>query len=451
VRILVAAVLVVGCGGNVKEPTSCQLVGERLAALHAGHMAKFMTEKQRKTRAERWLSSCSTWTEEQRKCVLAASTIEAASRCTGTIDNENGRAKPAAWTLKVSNERATLRKLVIARDGDILAAGELRQKIVLGTSTVEVEGDGVWIARLSPAGEVRWARGVKSKSEQPFVADLAIAKDGTIVADVITKRAPRFSRVVLSEDGSKDETALTVDGEITRSVIRAGGAVVTGTLGTKDPCAGGTFPIHGLGATGAVAWSTCNDKSVAKPALASGFRYLAIDREQRVAFCGSFFGDAPAWGGTNAPATPTGTHAVVAAFSADGKHRWSQYVTSSDRDTCEGLVATDEGVVVAMINSLPAMSVIAWKPDGSLAWSKTCSELAPGEEQYCNITAVAAQGGEVVVAARNGGHTTFSRIDSAGAANNVGALDDGTMIDQLASSPSSLVFGGTLDVVIGGL
>lgn len=452
--VLWTAAFVLGCGGKAKEPTSCHLVGERLAMLDAGRMAKFMTEKQRKARAERWLSSCGRWTEEQRRCVIAADSMETASRCTGSAIADGsaagvGSARPVRWTLKADNEGATVRRLAIATDGDIIAAGELRQKLELGKTTVEIEGDGVWIARLSPTNEIRWARGVKSKREQPFVADLAIAKDGGIVADVIAKSAPRFSRLVIAADGSQDDTSLVVDGEFAMSEILPEGAVVTGTVGAKDPCAGSTFPIHGLAATGSVTWSACNDKS-AKPALASGMRYLAADRERRVAFCGSFLGHAPAWGGTKAPPTPTGTHAVVAAFTADGKHRWSHYVTSSDRDTCEGLAVTDTGVVVALVNSLSAMSVITWKPDGGQGWSKTCSDLAPGDRD-CNITAVATHGGDVVVAAQNGGRTTFSRIDAAGGITVAGVIDDGTVIDQLAPSPTSIVFGGTFDVVIGGL
>ena len=419
--------------------------------LDAGRMAKFMTERERTERAERWLSTCGPWTEQQRTCVLAADSMEAASRCAGAAVGDgsavaDGSAKPASWTLKADDEGATVRRLAIASDGDIIAAGELRQKLELGKTTVEIEGDGVWIARLSPTGEIRWARGVTSKREQPYVADLALAKDGSIVVDVIAKTSPRFARLVIAADGSKDDTRLVVDAELASSEILPDGAVVMGKIGAKDPCVGSTFPIHGLAATGSVTWSTCSDRA-AKPALASGMRYLAADREQRVALCGSFLGDAPAWGGTKAPATPTGTHAVVAAFTADGKHRWSQYVTSSDRDTCEGLVVTDAGVVVAVVNSLPAMSVIGWKADGARSWSKACSELAPGD-RGCNITAVATHGDEVVVAAQNGGRTTFSRIDAAGGVSGAGAIDDGTVIDQLAPSPTSIVYGGVFDAVI---
>jgi hypothetical protein len=452
VLVLLAAALVMSCGGKAKEPTSCQVVGEHLAMLDAGRMAKFMTEKQRAARAERWLSKCVPWTEEQRTCVLAADSMETASRCAGSTIGDgsaNGSAKPASWTLKANDEGATVRRIATASDGDFIAAGELRQKLVLGKTTVAIEGDGVWIARLSPTGEIRWARGVTSKRVQPYVADLAIANDGSIVVDVIAKSAPRFARHIITADGSSDETRLVLDGELAGSEILPDGAVVIGTIAGKDPCVGSTFPIHGLSATGSVTWSACNNKS-AKPALPSGMRYLAADSERRVALCGSFFGDAPAWGVTKAPATPTGTHAAVAAFTADGKHRWSQYVTSSDRDTCEGLVVTDAGVVVAMINSLPAMSVIAWNADGAQRWSKTCDELAPGDRD-CNITAVAAREGEVVVAARNGGRTTFSRIDVAGVVTGAGAIDGGTVIDQLSLSPTSIVFGGMFDVVIGRL
>ena len=452
--MLSTAALAMGCGGKAKEPTSCQLVGERLAMLDAGRMAKFMTDKERTTRAARWLSTCGPWTEQQRTCVLAADSMEAASRCTGTAVGDGSAVaddspKPASWTLKADDEGATVRRLAIASDGDTIAAGELRQKLEFGKTTIEIEGDGVWIARLSPTGEIRWARGVTSKREQPYVADLALAKDGAIVVDVIAKAAPRFARIVIAADGSKDDTRLVVDGDLASSEILPDGAVVMGKIGAKDPCVGSTFPIHGLAATGSVTWSTCSDRA-AKPALASGMRYLAADREQRVALCGSFLGDAPTWGGTKAPATPTGTHAVVAAFTANGKHRWSHYVTSSDRDTCEAVAVADTGVVVAIINSLPAMSVITWKPDGAQRWSKTCSELAPGDRD-CNITAVATHGDDVVVAAQNGGRTTFSRIDARGVVTGAGVIDDGTVIDQLAPSPTSIVFGGVFDAVIGRL
>ena len=95
------------------------------------------------------------------------------------------------------------------------------------------------------------------------------------------------------------------------------------------------------------------------------------------------------------------------------------------------------------------MHGVAWKSDGAPAWSKACGELAPGDRD-CNITAVATHGDEVV-AAQNGGRTTFSRIDGAGVVTGAGATDDGTVVDQLSPSPTSIVFGGTFDAVIGRL
>ena len=96
------------------------------------------------------------------------------------------------------------------------------------------------------------------------------------------------------------------------------------------------------------------------------------------------------------------------------------------------------------------MHGVAWKSDGAPAWSKACGELAPGDRD-CNITAVATHGDEVVVAAQNGGRTTFSRIDGAGVVTGAGATDDGSVVDQLSPSPTSIVFGGTFDAVIGRL
>lgn len=73
------ATLAIACGSKTRK-TSCDAVAEHLAVLDAGRMANFMTEKERKSRAKRYVATCEPMTEEQRKCTLAATSTQEAQR-----------------------------------------------------------------------------------------------------------------------------------------------------------------------------------------------------------------------------------------------------------------------------------------------------------------------------------------------------------------------------------
>jgi hypothetical protein len=447
---VVVILLVASCGGKSVDPTqtSCQVVGERLAVLDAGHMAKFMTEKDRKRRADRWLSMCEPLKEAQRKCVVQSATIEDARRCTGAVAGSSDDARHTSktsikWIVKAMNDGGIVTKLRFAPDGDVIAAGPFRRAFELGGKSLAAEKS-IWIARVSPTGAVRWLHELTGKGDDRHVTDVVVDGSGGASIDVASRSQAKLVRFSISADGAKIESSAVLEGMIASSNILADGTVVVGAMVRGNPCKESTFPIHRLDASGKLTWSACNDKG-AKPALASGFRHLAHGADGSIAFCGSFLGDAPAWGGTKAPATPTGTHAVVTAMGPDGRHRWSQYVTGSDRDTCNGLVTTSNGVVAAIVDSLPAMSLITWSADGKPGWSKLCTELAPGDFA-CNVTALASSGKDVAFAARNGGRTSIGRVDPiTGAITVVATFEGAPIVDVLAASADSTAFGAAVD------
>ncbi len=110
--------VVIGCRTKATK-TSCDAVGEHLAVLDAGRMANFMTEKERASRAKRWVATCESMNEEQRKCSLAATSTQEAGACTNArADGAGADQRPtttAKW-IRPGNDGGIVRHVAIASE-----------------------------------------------------------------------------------------------------------------------------------------------------------------------------------------------------------------------------------------------------------------------------------------------------------------------------------------------
>ncbi len=455
--VLLIPMLAIGCGTKATK-TSCDSVGEHLAVLHAGRLANFMTETERKSRAKQWSETCEPLTDAQRKCVLASSTKEDADACTGTSGSggsartPNTDASRAKWLFRARNDGGVVSQLVIAADGDVIAAGHFNRKLVLDEKhTLDVKAkdvftaeNSVWVARLSPAGEVRWARTVGGVGDRREVSQLWSTTDGTIVMDIASNTAPHYARTTVAADGSAETvTDLRLDSDrIVATALRADGVVVSGALGAKDPCGSSTFPVHQIDRKRATAWSACSD--VSSDTESAGSQYLVVSADGRTTLCGKYLGPAPTWGGSKGPETIPGTQSFVVSFGSDGKHRWTQYVTSPNYGRCEGLAATGDGVAAIIYGEKPKHGIVTWKSDGTAGWAKECDELLAGDGE-CAVTAITSHDSDIIVAVQNGGRTAISRLDAkSGATKKTHVFEDGQKIYVLAATATTVVFGTSL-------
>ncbi len=328
----------------------------------------------------------------------------------------------------------------------MIAAGNFSGKFTLGDQSVEPSGRGssVWIARMSATGLLRWLRVAPGAGDDRFVRGLVVAGDGRIVVDIVSETAPRYTRVRVEPDGSKDSVeTLDLGGEVRAVAMQTDGNVVSGPLGSQT-CRESSFQLHRLDARGKVAWSACNEKDP-EAESGGGEPHLEMDPNKGIAFCATYRGHAPVWGSSKAPAPVAGTHAFIASFTTSGKHRWTHYVTGAQSSECDELAISAGGEVAALVEGMtPKMVIASWKANGETGWTRPCDELLPGDSE-CTITALIAQENELVAAMQNGGRVGIARLDAkTGATKESHAFEHGTKILTLAANASTIVFGTLL-------
>lgn len=445
---LLCAALSIGCGSKNREATSCDSVAKRLVELEAGDKASFMTDKERTSRAQRWIATCKPMSEAARKCVIAATTLEQAKACSsgGSAKPEKGDATAkAAWVVRGGDASDQDAKLVaVTVDGDVIAAGDFEGKLDLGGQMVTAQGTDAWVARLSPSGEVRWVKSFGGTGRD-YVDGLSLGADGSITITLTANEPPRFSRVTLAPDGTATSTPIAIDQTVHAVATHANGDVVLGSRVIEPvkgtACGAMSFVIQRFATDGKRLWARCNDGQT-PVTFTSEPMQLAGGPDGMTAVCAGFSG-ALAWSGKVAPGGDSDNdRAFVMLLDAKGEPRWVNYLNSERRALCDALAVTEDGSVAALVRgTTPGAAVTIWETDGTQRWTRSCKELV-GTSEDCELSAVASGGANIVVAAQSGARTVIATIDGgSGVMKQASTFDEGTRIDSLAARAGVIVFG----------
>lgn len=444
--IIFCVVLIAGCRGKKDAAPSCESVAKRLVELDAGDKASFMTEKERTSRAQRWMAKCEPMSEAERRCVLSSPTMEEADAC-----EESGSAAPAtaapsakaAWVVQMGDAAYQDAKFVaLAPDGDVIAVGNFRGVLDLGGQTKTARSSDAWVARLSPTGTVRWIKGFGGTGRD-YVKGLSLASDDSITVTVRANEEPRFLRITLAADGTPTQppTPLAAYDPADAAAHHANGDIVVGSR-MVDPPNGETcdaFLVQRFAADGKHLWSRCNDKQ-AKFWFTEAILQLEAGPEGVTALCAGFVG-ALGWGGKAAPdAGDEEERAFVLLLDAKGVPRWVDYFASERGLRCEALTVADDGNVFASLSGNASGSTLrSWNANGAPRWTRGCAELVGKPE--CELSAITTRGTEVVVAAQAGAHTVIATIDGkTGATTQQRLYTKGTRIQRLAARADAVVF-----------
>lgn len=442
VRIF-SLVLLVGCGSK-KEATSCEVVGKKLAELDAGDKATFMTDNERASRAKRWIATCEPMSQAQRKCVLAATSMEAADACgdTGSAKGSgSATSTTAAWVMRAGDggyQKAAF--VVIAPDGDVVAAGDFEGTLDMHGQAVVGQRTDAWVARFAPDGTSRWVKRFGGEGRD-YTTGLTLGVDGNALLVVSADADPRFSRVTIAKDGSiSAPTPIATDGNVDAAALHDNGDIVLGSRVIEPikggACAASGIALHRVAADGKRIWSRCNDGK-AEVTLTDDMLKLADGPDGITAVCGGFSG-ALAWGGKAAPEAGSDERVFVLALDAKGEPRWADYVAGTGGAVCDTITVTDDSSVVAAI---VGSGLASWKADGTKRWTRSCEELL-GTKEKCEISALTASGSDVVVAAQSGAQTSIATIDvNAGTKKQATIFDEGrARIESLAAQGKTVVF-----------
>lgn len=288
---------------------------------------------------------------------------------------------------RVALEGSTTSHLVIAPDGDVIVTGPITGAKVIGSKTLESKVKGVWIARFSASGTVKWASLIDrgTSTTQQYTSSLSVAADGRIRVAVTQDEAPYLRRVTISADGATQTVdALAAETKtLGTSLFPDGDVLASQEPGAKDKCKG--VMIRRLAPGGKRVWSTCADKLESS----AGQRSSTL-ADGRSATC------ANEW---------------IVGFSAKGKRAWE--AKHPDERWCQSIVLLPTGEAAAVFDEGPTMTLSLWK-NGKRAWTKKCTELQAGSGS-CLLDALAVRGNDLVVSAKNGDKTLVAVLDKTGA------------------------------------
>ncbi|UJR80763.1 Hypothetical protein I5071_28130 [Sandaracinus amylolyticus] len=251
--------------------------------------------------------------------------------------------------------------MALAEDGDLIVAGSFAGDVNLATLVRAQGWSDVFIARVSPAGALEWARPMGGDGDEGLVS-VAVDADGIYAAGYFESALASFGGPNLRNAGQVDGfvVALTheglhrwtthiagLDDDYATAVVTTPGMVhVAGNVGSPTTTIGdaelvrrGGFDLYvaGLGPSdGAVAWaSRYGSGEVTPPLLAS------VGGE---VFVGTAFTQAISVGGELLTAPPTGFAVLIAGYDGTtGVHQWSR---SYPARSVAGLSATGDRIVV---------------------------------------------------------------------------------------------------------
>lgn len=440
------AALIGGCGGPKTDAISCDAVASRLVQLELGNKAGFLTETERVSRARRWLGKCEPMSETARKCVLAATTIEEASACGDKGSATTAKAEPpakAAWVVRGGDASyQSVTRVVLASDGDVIVAGDFDGTLDLNGHTVSAQRTGAWVARLSETGVVRWVQKVGGNGRD-YVNGLGVGADGAIVITVsATDESSQFLRATVTTDGVATMKPLAAEARPGAAGLHANGDVVAISRVLepvkKGTCAATGFVVQRFAPDGKRVWSRCNDGKE-EVVFADQPMQLAAGQNGATAVCAGFHG-ALAWGGKAAPEGDS-KRAFVMTFDAKGEVRWVTYVAGDSSAMCDAITVTEDGGVFAiLLRAGPGFALASWSDDGAERWTRSCAELLDVKGK-CDLTAITANGPDVVVAATLDRHTVIATIDGkTGVKKRARRFDGVTTTSSLAARDELVVF-----------
>lgn len=458
--VTLIATLVIGCGNKKHEDPSCESTATHLVVLNEGRHASFMTKKERTARAKKWIAKCESMSEATRACVLAATTKEQADGC-----QQGGSAAPAysgahpkaAWVVYGGDDAYQDVKFVaLAPDGDVIAVGEVAGTLTLGGKVVAAQPGNadvllpgaptdVWVARLSPAGAVRWLTGIGGPGlDHAMELDIRADNSAELIVRSDSLDTKKLSRVLLAADGTTTTTPLVTHDVVDVTALHPNGDIVVGrrmrepTKGSR--CAALGYVVERLGPDSKPLWSRCND-DIAEVVRDDAPMRIAAGAEGTTAMCAGFYGSL-SWGGKVSPEGNDKKRTFVMALDARGDVRWVNYISGAGGAFCHALAITDGGAVAAILfGTAPGSALSLWNPDGTQRWNRSCADLV-GEEGKCEFSAIAADDTNVVVAARSESGIVLATIDSeTGTNKSVRLFNEGTRIDALATRKTAIVFG----------
>lgn len=456
-KVLALHLSLVGCGGK-KEP-DCASVGRTVATLEIeakyGDKAQFMAERERGAVIARWTSKCEQdrFPADVRRCLSGAKTMTDAVACEPSIDTQSSRAASGGNALSTRWIQAVqgigdqyAKAIVLAPDGDVLAAGYFSDTAAIGTTTLKSAGSqDIWLARFAPQGSPRWAIRLGGE-EREILTALSVTSQGAVVVGLRYEGEPPdfgeglgyarhvkdagISRpmvlVTVAADGSQPRvSALPIEGAAEGiAALPDGGLLVTSRAKrtTVRDCGQSAFVAARLRADGSIAWSKCSDGGASFTSM-DGLTRVSTTPDGGVAMCGSFSGRL-GWAGERSATKPDDQQwsAFVASLDPEGKFRWIRYAYGQLE--CHGLAVSRDGAVSALFLSDPSQSVDVvgaksrgaaigtWSSNGELQWLRSCDE-AVGVEQ-CRFSSLTSSGDRLAVAAQAGGSGVIAELDGLG-------------------------------------
>jgi hypothetical protein len=325
-------------------------------------------------------------------------------------------------------------------DGNIVIAGAMNGTVLMGEAVLvaaPANGGDMFVAKLSPAGEVLWAKSASAPGEQQL---FGLTTDGAknVLAVGAICGAAGFGQVVGAFGGGCDAHLVKLDKNGTFQWDRtyggfqyqgawgistdAGGNVyfAGATVGPVD-FGGGPVPYGGgadgflvkLGPDGVYQWG----KSFGDMKEQSGIR-TAVDRDGNLLFSFQFDGTVN-FGGDDLTSQASPGDCGIAKFGPDGKHLWSKRLHNTGSKLRDFHVATDAAgnVLIAGMSDgsvdfgggkLTAegddLFVAKLDPDGNHVWSERYGGPGATLRPY---SAAAGALGDLVVAGALGGAVDF--------------------------------------------
>ncbi|MBL8620000.1 MAG: hypothetical protein JNK64_01825 [Myxococcales bacterium] len=309
-----------------------------------------------------------------------------------------------AWVTALgSPNEETADALAVGADGTIVVGGLFSDELVAGGLKAKaVASDDLYVAALSPAGEVKWLWTTGAADSDATTA-LAATPDGGYVAAVSWHDRVKFGEVEVAAKGYDDAalvklsatgavqwvTPIAGDGSeaIKRLAVDANGTIFalgafqqTLDLGAGPLTSAGAMDllVAAFDATGHHLWSSRAGNPWNE--VAGG---IALDRAGNVVITGSFDRDADLWGTKLVAAGESDV--LVARFSHDGKPQWVKRFGSEREDIGYGVAVDDAGNAVVtgwfetpidfgggkLVGKGQKDGFVAkFTPDGAHVWSK---------------------------------------------------------------------------------
>lgn len=285
------------------------------------------------------------------------------------------------WLVRIDADHTRVEDVAITPAGEVVVAGAMNGSAQIGSDPVT--GD-AFVAAVSPAGKIDWARGFGSKGEPK---ELAITDDGTIWVAGVVRDGPWPE---LAERGKPDPlvpqsgflVALSPKGEIIRQIgiptadldaiaaidgndilIAGSGQRSVDLGGDARDCGNGGLLLARLHGDGSPVWSLC--ANVPGSPIVSG---IAAVGHVAIA-CGAFaqsltLGTTTLKGSNSDNVSPL---FVAAVDLAKGDPAWVQRFDGAATASCREFTASPDAVMLTALHDGKA-SLLRLGADGKAGW-----------------------------------------------------------------------------------